>query len=269
MKHHIMQLWVFLCDAYDFSSDLEEHDRLNCANLVSFPTYRIVLENPVQEMTQKVLQIVADIMPDEAARWRAGIKTQLGHQFRKTYETIANQIEITTGAPDVKTTTVSSLLLSNPSDSALVDLATSIIICRGCWKEVFFPELVCHPCRQFWQTPDMSKRDIAYAQDVHSLIGTVPWSAGNVMCYSSMHVIVLVRAMADMCELDWRTATGENMDNCKAWFVCACKPCVEAKTKRVMDWRCVVSCPLSYVCSSTERSHDHTFVFREGSLRIS
>ena len=47
--------------------------------------------------------------------------------------------------------------------------------------------------------------------------------------------------MANLCGLDWRTATHKEMDECKAWFVCTCKRCAESETKKIRSWRCVVS----------------------------
>ena len=47
--------------------------------------------------------------------------------------------------------------------------------------------------------------------------------------------------MTGLCGLDWKTAACEDLDRCKAWFVCTCWRCVKAKPKTVMNWQYVVS----------------------------
>lgn len=208
------------------------------ANFAVMPEVRAIVELPNEvEVTLSMFQPVVNILPDLIARWHADVKTQMGQILKAAYKEAFGELTQTTNAPDAGTD------LDILDDSAMMELATSCFAfsCSCCNKKMFScQDALAHTCFG-GVAHNLDEADL-YVRAVLDVTLCRPWSSSSqIVCKNSAATIAQVRAVAQLCGLDWRTVTCREMDQCKERFVCLCEPCTMLEFTRVMDWRYIVS----------------------------
>lgn len=202
-----------------------------------FPEVRAIVELPNEDaVTQDTFLPVVKILPDLIARWHIEVKTALAKKLRESYKAVLLR-ELDLDGKDALA------YISGFTDSDLLNLAIIFFRCPGCSEQLYYPSLTAHLCRVPWhqsKIPVPQQSDL-YMRIVCSLLKHPPWSVNHVNFETSPETIAPLRTMTGLCGLDWKTATCEDLDRCKAWFVCTCWRCVKAKPKTVMNWQYVVS----------------------------
>ena len=139
--------------------------------------------------TDKDLETVGAFFPDIVLRWRNKMEAKL-----------LNMI-----SPH-----------QNNTSESLLQLATTIFSCRGCYdKPLTYPRVLIHQCASYRGTPVIDEDQPV----LRSFLDSSYWNSGNFITFDAPKIVSLSEAIK-LCGLDPKSATREEMDKLNPIFEC-------------------------------------------------